>query len=197
MASARDAVCYTRSLPLTMGPLPSCMLASISRSTRMGFNGVSLCTSILSSVRQGIEQELIQLRATGAVIPLQMCEGACKHQGRLSLQSYHMSYPHLGFVAEALVEWCSALANGPLRDRVLRHFGFEALVCMKTWRVIRVDPPAAAASPAPGSSARRSIRQILEDECGVPRGAPSGQPGTHCGLWNVSGGWRVPAKLLL
>ena len=161
----------------------------------MGFGGVGLTTSILASVRQGIEQELIQLRATGAVIPLQMCEGACKHQGRLSLQSYHMSYPHLGFVSEALVEWCSALANGPLRDRVLRQFGFEALVCLKTWRVLRVDPADTAATLA-GGAPRRSARQILEDECGVPRGV-SGQPGTHCGLWNVSGGWRVPAKLLL
>jgi hypothetical protein len=162
-----------------------------------GWGGVRLCTQLLASIRQGVEQELIALRATGSVIPLQMCQGACQHQGRLTLESYHMTYPDYGFLSPSLVAWCTSLADGPVRARVLASFAFEALVCMKTWRVAaRVD-----ASCANGSSdaarVSRTDMQILKEECGIPHGAPQGQPGTRVGLWNARGGWRVPPGLLL
>jgi hypothetical protein len=166
-----------------------------------GIGGVAMCTHIMASIRQGIEQELIALRATGEVVPLQMVEGACKHQGQLTLQSLDIDYPNFGFLSTDLVEWCSALADGPIRARVLSAFEFEALVCMKTWRVVLRVEPAEAAMQRNGKERAtthrdRSDAQILEEECDIPRGAPPGHPGKRVGLWNTLGGWRVPPRLL-
>lgn len=137
-----------------------------------------LVISFLSTLRQGIEQELIQLRVTGSVLPLSLVNAACSHQSQLNVQSWAMSHPAFGRSLE-LLDWSCAVAIGPLRDLLLRRFEFEALVDTTTWRVAVF-----VSHRGPG----RTAEEILCDECGV---ATVSGPGVRCGMWGASGGLQI------
>jgi hypothetical protein len=127
---------------------------------------------------QGVEQELIQFRATGPVVPLFLVSGACVHQADKNITSFAMSHAAFAAVPE-LTPWARALADGRLRDELLARFEFDAIVDTDAspWAVRFVD----AATSASGCAElprrpRRTAEQILREEC-------TGR--THVGMWRV------------
>lgn len=134
----------------------------------------SLVVSFVACLRQGLEQELIQVRAFTAVAPAELVAQFCNHQARKNVQSFAIERPEMGRVP-ALVTWATALANGPLRDALLVRFEFEALVEQATMRVVRfVDLPEEEEETEQGQARprppRRTEAQILREECDVATG---------------------------
>jgi hypothetical protein len=130
---------------------------------------------MVSGLRMGIEQEVIRLRSTGSVLPLQLINDACSHQAEVAIEARAIDVPEMRRVP-GLYSWLEALATGPLRMLVLRYFEFEALVCLSTWAVTRI-------------CTTRTAAQILRDECSYfsPK---SGGFGARVGMW--AGGGEAP-----
>ena len=128
---------------------------------------------LVASLRQGIEQEMVMLRVGGPVLPVDLVDSACAHHARKAVDSWLMSYPGYGREAaplRALLVWATALARGALRERMLRLFEVEALVCRASWQVTRLVPTA------------RTSDTILIEVCGAR--PPSEPRGCRVGPWS-------------
>ena len=139
----------------------------------------SLCDveRFVASLRQAIEQELIMIRVTGGVVPLQIVHAACAHEAGICLQAAAIDRGPSARAPE-LLSWAQAVATGPLCESVVRQFEFEALVCWRTWQVTPV-------------CTQRSSGSILSEECGYT--SMPGQRMPRVGMW--AGGVPPPAGL--
>ena len=125
------------------------------------------------------------MRATGAVLPLHIVVGACKQAAAEAVEAHAIDVPI--YDSPQLLQWATQLALGPMCERLLRHFEFEALVCWDSWQVTAV-------------CTSRNAQAILAEKCGLPpTGAHvSGAPVfVRVGSWVRVGGERPPAHVRL
>jgi hypothetical protein len=166
---------------------------------RLAFEDVSGCARFVSGLRQGIEQELIRLRVTGSVVPLQMVDAACLRQAEVVIKSRCLDDAARGALdrQHGVRNWARELAVGPLRNHVLSRFEFEAVVDWDTWTILRVEP-LGSQPPASGSRRRRGAEEILAEECAYMQRAPGGLGPPfvlRIGMWIAPAHVRPPSNL--
>ena len=135
---------------------------------------------LLQQALGAIEQEMVKLRVTGGVLPLQLVQAACTHQAAVVLQSHQIDLPQLADrlgVDTPIGGWLAEAARGPLRDLALTKFRFEALVDWHSWSVSLF-------------ATERDARAILAQSCGYTGG---GVRVPRVGMW--AGGTRPPIGL--
>ena len=138
-----------------------------------------MVTSFVACLRQGLEQELIQIRATGRVVPRHLVLAACAHQAAKNVDSWAISHPEMhASRAPELAAWARGLACGPMCESLLCRFEFEALIETSTWTVELINPSGAW----PGGTCegrvfadglgrrRRMAEEVLRDECDLVSG---------------------------
>jgi len=155
------------------------MLQQAAPGVQQMFRSSQDLAAFLAGVRQTIEQEMVSIRVTGAVVPSQIVRAASAHAAGINLQARAIDYD-ASWISPALQQWARALAAGPLCDSVVRQFEFEALVCWKTWRV------------EPVADVCRSASDILAESCGYSSSFP-GKRVPFVGMW--AGGDAPPLSL--
>ena len=89
----------------------------------------------LAELRQNLEQEIVQTRIGGAVVPAQVIDSLCSRQLQLTLLNLAATRKLGADGAQRLEAWAASMARDTLAPLLLERLSFDALVCWDRMQV--------------------------------------------------------------